>query len=552
MEKSYLTVIIPFVNEKYELQETLDNIREYSEFPVDIILINDASDDGYDYKHVAELYAAVYIEHKERIGVAASRDEGVSLCATDYFLLLDAHMRFYDNRWEGRIVLELEADPKAFLCCQTRALSRENGFLAEDLFRVTSYGACINLRDPLRLFEPRWIIDLQDSQLGETVEIPCVLGAAYACSKSYWQQLKGLEGLKQYGNDEAYMSMKVWMSGGSCKLLKDIIVGHVYRSVHPYKRNTVSGLYNQMFLCELFLSKYMLKKSFSVLRLCYEKKMLSQMHCMLHENRECIAQLKRFYAKTLIRDLHFFKDLNDRYLSKIELVDDKNDILRKVVKDILEAIPYEFGLLSGQMGIVIFLYHYSRFSNDMHYRKIADQMLSQIICGISMDISYCLASGLCGIAWGIEYLYQHDFIDLDTDKTLRYIDRKVMEVNPNRMDNIDKNYGLGGIVLYVLARLRTIYKQNMDNPFDEAYLQGLYGKLKEIVSQEEILSDSTDLFLAFIRSYEEREEIDEPSIYDVWHLCNPKNIPILDLEVGLRGRAGVGLYLILEKEESYR
>lgn len=75
MKHSNLTIIIPFVNEKYELYATLESIKQYSSKIVDVILINDASDDGFDYEHLAEIYNAIYIEHKERVGVAASRDE---------------------------------------------------------------------------------------------------------------------------------------------------------------------------------------------------------------------------------------------------------------------------------------------------------------------------------------------------------------------------------------------------------------------------------------------------------------------------------------------
>jgi glycosyltransferase involved in cell wall biosynthesis len=75
---------------------------------LDVILINDASNDGYNYKSVADKYGALYIENEERIGVAESRDKGVELCQTPYFLLLDAHMRFYDHTWLNRVIEELE------------------------------------------------------------------------------------------------------------------------------------------------------------------------------------------------------------------------------------------------------------------------------------------------------------------------------------------------------------------------------------------------------------------------------------------------------------
>lgn len=138
-----LTIIIPFLLEKEELEQTLENMYQHLEEEIDLILINDASDDGYDYKSVADKYGALYIENEERIGVAASRDKGVELCQTPYFLLLDAHMRFYDHTWLDRIVEELEKDSRLLLCTQTRFLTRKDGVLIEPQSNSDTLGAYI-------------------------------------------------------------------------------------------------------------------------------------------------------------------------------------------------------------------------------------------------------------------------------------------------------------------------------------------------------------------------------------------------------------------------
>ena len=212
-----LTVIIPFLNEKYEVENTVKSIIANSNGEVDIILVNDASDDGFDYKSITEKYELVYIENPERKGVSASRDLGVELCQTPYFLFLDAHMRFYNNLWINRIIKELEADERCLLCCQTKVLEYENGILTEANQRQISYGACIGLNNNKKLIESFWISrELAGTSHLQTIPIVCVLGAGYACTKTYWQYLKGLDGLKYYGSEESYISIKVWLEGGSC------------------------------------------------------------------------------------------------------------------------------------------------------------------------------------------------------------------------------------------------------------------------------------------------------------------------------------------------
>jgi glycosyltransferase involved in cell wall biosynthesis len=144
--KKNLTLIIPFLNEKDEVEKTLQSIREHScKNEIEIILINDASDDGYNYELVSKKYHVNYIVNEKRLGVAASRDLGIALCQTPYFLLLDAHMRFYNNIWVHRIIMELDSDKRTLLCCQTKSLKKDNGLLIEKDNRIKSYGACVEL-----------------------------------------------------------------------------------------------------------------------------------------------------------------------------------------------------------------------------------------------------------------------------------------------------------------------------------------------------------------------------------------------------------------------
>ncbi|MDR1636503.1 MAG: glycosyltransferase [Treponema sp.] len=119
---SNITVIIPFINEGIEVDKTIQSIRETSAYNVPIIIINDGSTDGVDYKKVAQNYHAEYIEHAERKGTAASRDEGVANTKTCYYLTLDAHMTIFTKNWDTRLEEVLAAHPNALLCGNTHAI----------------------------------------------------------------------------------------------------------------------------------------------------------------------------------------------------------------------------------------------------------------------------------------------------------------------------------------------------------------------------------------------------------------------------------------------
>jgi len=112
-----LTIIVPFLNEGVEVEKTVENIRNTSGYDIDIILINDNSTDGYNYENIASKYQTYYLKNKHRLGVAASRDLGIENCRTDFFLLLDGHMRFYEKNWHSKLYDYLFLNENSLLCC---------------------------------------------------------------------------------------------------------------------------------------------------------------------------------------------------------------------------------------------------------------------------------------------------------------------------------------------------------------------------------------------------------------------------------------------------
>ena len=247
-----LTVIIPFLNEGEEVVATVRGVRDTVGARVDILVINDGSYDGFPYGEQLASYGVHYVLNRTRRGVAASRDLGVRLCRTPYFLLLDAHMRFYDRTWADRVVEVLQADDRKLLCCQTRFLYHhpETGELSAVDPCPTTYGAYCPFGHKAVWPDIAW--NLREMRPGEPREdIAAVLGAGYAASRRYWARLRGLAGLCSYGSDEAYLSFKVWLEGGRCVLLKDVVIGHVYRNAAPYVILGKESVYNQLLIARL-------------------------------------------------------------------------------------------------------------------------------------------------------------------------------------------------------------------------------------------------------------------------------------------------------------
>jgi len=241
-----LSIIIPFLNEGNEIYKTVENIRQTSGNEIKIILINDASTDNYDYQKVSKEFDTLYVEHIERMGIAFSRDEGITMCDTEYFLLLDGHMRFIEKGWSEKFINALQTEPRTIFCGQTKELFNEN---CENKRPVT-YGAYIDFEK--NNWKALWNYKDPDSK-NSIIEIPIILGASYACSKTYWQKLEGLKGLIIYGMDEQLISLKTWLEGGSCKLMKEVVVEHLYRKTFPYPMGYFHKVYNELYLSELLL-----------------------------------------------------------------------------------------------------------------------------------------------------------------------------------------------------------------------------------------------------------------------------------------------------------
>lgn len=305
-----LTVIISFLNEGEEVVRTLSSVLEYAAGKVDVIVINDGSSTLYDYEEMLASYPGItYIRNEKRRGVAACRALGAELAQTPYFMLLDAHMRFYRAGWVDEIVGLLEEDDRRILCCQTKVLKKDESGEVVEVSRKKTCGARINFSDGDNLLSPDWIYSADSHPESPVVDIPCVLGATYAASKRYWKYLRGYEGLILYGSEEPYISIKAWLEGGRCQLIKDIVVGHIYRDRFPYRVNPAEPIYNKLLIASVLLPEELKERVFESCRRQSEA-IFRSVTDQLERNSEKIAELREYYKKISCRDFSFVLRLN--------------------------------------------------------------------------------------------------------------------------------------------------------------------------------------------------------------------------------------------------
>lgn len=242
-----LSVIIPFLDEGNEVIPTLESLFSTTKGElVEVIIVNDGSKEDFEDK--IRKFNVVYLKNPYRIGVAASRDVGVRASTSDIAVFFDAHMRFRNDGWAERILEEVSKDTHSIYC--TTCASLKLDYLDINNPFTRGYGAGINLVTSQKgmsreILEPSWI----SVKKPETVyEVPCVLGATYGFHVPWYKRLRGLGGLKSWGSDEIYLSFKYWLAGGSCKLISDVEIGHIFRDKPPYLSNPAHLYFNKMFI----------------------------------------------------------------------------------------------------------------------------------------------------------------------------------------------------------------------------------------------------------------------------------------------------------------
>jgi glycosyltransferase involved in cell wall biosynthesis len=312
-----ITIIIPFLNEGEEPLNTIQSIYSTcNPSLIDIIAVDDCS--TLSFTDFSSFPDVLVIRNGERIGCSASIHKAVEIVQTPYIFIIDGHMRFRNDHWYERIISALDAEPETLFCTTCVALSKDMMVLAKS--KQKYYGANLLLIDNSQsgsiiagqIIEPKWA----NKKPGKAYEIPCVLGANYAISVEWFKKIKGIEGLQKWGGLEAFLSLKTWLSGGKCKILKDIEIGHMFRDNAPYITQLHHLHYNKMFIClTIFpeeLSNHLINQLPNVIENSIAK-------VNIGKNWQIIQETRRYYQTIFKKDIYEVCDLLDIEIPQFQL-----------------------------------------------------------------------------------------------------------------------------------------------------------------------------------------------------------------------------------------
>lgn len=467
-----LTVVIPFYNEGEEVGNTLESIRQTVGDEVEVILVDDCSDDGWDYIACARQYRAHYIRNSIRIGAAAAKEKGIRNARSPYFLLLDAHMRFYISGWHRILLRFLQENDHRLLCCQTRVLRKEAGWI-KDMTDIRTFGAYLSFHGGETIPSVSWLCREKALHLAGN-QIPCILGAGYAGSKTYWNKLKGFQGLVHYGCEELYVSLKAWLEGGGCCLVPEVEIGHIYKDQFSYTVYPSQILYNYLFVAEVLFPTSLKCKTFALAWLRNGEaygKALKWMEWYKSRNEELKSCFRTFQG----HDWPFVIDINRQVSLEMEKeIDRKSITLKQIVSTCLTRCKQvsTYGLMDGVMGYVLLFWTYSRYSGETRYEDEATEWFNRICEKIvERELPLTFRNGIFGIGWAFIYLLEQGFVTCEeVEEELVEIDSRALSLSPMRFADCSLETGLGGLLLYLTARIGHQKRAHVPVTFSDAYI----------------------------------------------------------------------------------
>lgn len=170
-----------------------------------------------------------------------------------------------------------------------------------------------------------------------------------------------------------------------------------------------------------------------------------------------------------------------------EIFEQNSNILDAVIRFTLfqSELLETSGLIGGKIGAAILFYEYSRYTSNILYENLADELIEQALA-VSPNLSVKLSDGLSGIAWGITYLFKRGFVCGDIDEILFDIDESLLK-RSLLCDN-----GISDILTYINIRIGHSYspherKSSFTKRFKEEIL--LFEERRVCKDEQEVLKE---------------------------------------------------------------
>lgn len=230
-----ITAVVTTHNEGDELHRTLQSIRESTYALAEIIVVDDASDDGSCDSIADDLVRVV--RHERRIGVAWSRNEASKIARGDVLCYLDAHHRIASGCLDRCAKLAVERN--AITCPDVR----DFGLLGWRL-----HGANFCLCPKKGFFSAKW---RQWFAIRRVTQITGLRAPPYLIPRALYSRVAWSPSLRGWGASEACVGVKAFFTGVPILHAAGSVAKHQFRHRFHYETNWEGVWRNQAIIARV-------------------------------------------------------------------------------------------------------------------------------------------------------------------------------------------------------------------------------------------------------------------------------------------------------------
>lgn len=329
------SVVIAFRNDRF-IWRTISELLYFvgkDSTRLEVIVVDDASDEPIKQTMI-QLYPRIKVIRNEvQRGVGFSFDRGVSEAKGENIVLMGSDVIVKNVNWLDIVENYCTNYRQSLGSSVCLSLDPDHLDINNPADDVKRYGATIiplstseDLpsdsplldRDQFYVgaFDAKWLKKEPQENISE---IPCIYGAMYVTTKSWYQHINGwdsdftrkLSGHKAWGSLEPWISLKNYLYGGTCHVIKELESGHVFHKFgeegSPHGR-TDYFWYNKMFIAYTCMEQEeadrLVKKIYS-LRVKYElyTRPFNLGRKLLKQNWDYVMQIRERNKREMVHDM---------------------------------------------------------------------------------------------------------------------------------------------------------------------------------------------------------------------------------------------------------
>lgn len=271
-----VSVCVAFRNDPF-IRHTIDALLKGVEFDrFEILVYDDASDEPIE-PTLSQFPNVRVLRGSSQRGVGYGFDTLVKEAKYETIVLMGSDVIVKDPSWLDIVSEYVSKYPKGIGC--STCLSGDPYHLdpLNPADNVKRYGARmypyvtteqLPSDSPLLQDTNQYVIDLFDGKWFKTRpeeninEVPRLMGAMYACSKSWYNHIGGWDMLhKAWGGLESYISLKSWLMGGSIHNIRDLETMHIWSKYEtPANGRTDYAWFNKMAIAYTMMPEDLAKR----------------------------------------------------------------------------------------------------------------------------------------------------------------------------------------------------------------------------------------------------------------------------------------------------